>query len=180
MALWGNKDSKTAAGTIAITTAGAVTGTGTAFTTAAKVGNYITAGGRDYQIVEITSNTAARVIAGTNNGNGTVTAVLAGASYALSEKPAFVAHESAETSGKSGNSSNVFGVNLTEAGVAANRAKGIKVPGWTRYTTYTDAQGNTRHKTEVLVAGGAETGGTGDWAAATTGDAADDATVADA
>lgn len=174
MALWGNKDSKTAAGTIAITTAGAVTGTGTAFTTAAKVGNYITAGGRDYQIVKITSDTSATVIAGTNNGNGAVTAVAGGTAYALSEKPVFVAHESAETAGKSGNSSKVFGVDKTEAGVATNRAKGIKTPGWTRYTTYTDAQGNTRNKVEVLVAmGSGET-------AVVMGDAADDATVADA
>ena len=173
MALWGNKDSKTASGTIAISTAGAVTGTGTSFTTQAKTGDYITASGRDYQIVAIASNTAATVIAGTNNGNGSMTAVTAGTSYALSEKPAFVAHESAETGGRSGNSSKVFGVDETEARVAANRAKGLKASGWVRYNTYTDAQGNTRNKVEVLVAGGS-------FAAATTGDAADDATLADA
>jgi hypothetical protein len=174
MALWGNKDSKTASGTIAISTAGAVTGTGTSFTTQAKVGNYITAGGRDYQIVAITSDTAARVLAGTNNGNAAVTAVNAGASYALSEKPVFVAHESADSVGKSGNSSRVFGVDNTEAHVAANRTKGLKTPGWSRYTTYTDAQGNVRNKVEVLVAmGSTET-------AAVMGDAADDAIVADA
>lgn len=173
MALWGNKDSKTATGTIAISTAGVVTGTSTLFTTEAKTGNYITAGGRDYQIVEITSNTAARVIAGTNNGNGTVTAVTAGSSYALSEKPVFVAHESAASNGSSGKSEAVFGVNVTEAGVAANRAKGLKTAGWTRYNTYTDAQGNVRNKVEVLVAG------RGDFTAALAGDAADDATLAD-
>jgi hypothetical protein len=173
MSLWGNKDSKTAAGTIAIATTGVVTGTGTAFTTAAKVGNTITAGGRDYQIFEITSNTAAKVTAGTNNGNAAVTAVNAGASYALSEKPASVAHESAETGGRSGNSSKVFGVDVTEAQVATNRAKGLQTPGWVRYNTYTDAQGRTRHKSEVLVAANSYT-------AAVMGDAADDATVADA
>ena len=46
------------------------------------------------------------------------------------------------------------GVDSGEAGVTANRAKGIKTPGWTKYTTYTDAQGRTRHKAEVLVAAG--------------------------
>jgi len=173
MALWGNKDSKTATGTIAIATTGVVTGTGTLFTTEAKTGNTITAGGRDYQIVSITSNTVAGVISGTNNGNAAVTAVNAGASYALSEKPVFVAHESAESGGRSGNSSKVFGVNITEAGVASNRAKGLKTPGWVRYNTYTDANGNTRHKSEILVAGGL------DFTAAAAGDAADDSTVAD-
>ena len=172
MALWGNKDSKTASGTIAISTAGAVTGTSTSFTTQARTGDYIIAGGRDYQIVAIASNTAATVIAGTNNGNGSLTAVSGGSTYALSEKPVFVAHESAETGGRSGNSSKVFGVNVTEAGVASNIAKGLNTPGWVRYNTYTDAQGNTRNKSEVLVAAGSFT-------AAVSSDAADDATVAD-
>jgi hypothetical protein len=44
------------------------------------------------------------------------------------------------------------GVDVAEAAAADNRAKGIKTPGWTEYRTYTDAQGNTRHKAEVLVA----------------------------
>jgi len=175
MALWGNKDSKTASGTIAISTAGVVTGTGTTFTTQAKTGNYITAGGRDYQIVAIASNTSATVISGTNNGNAAVTAVSGGSSYALSEKPVFVAHESANSAGTSGNSTKVFGIDSTEATVAANRAKGLKVPGWSRYTTYTDAQGNVRKKAEVLVAMNAAA-----VTAAAMGDAADDAVAADA
>ena len=44
------------------------------------------------------------------------------------------------------------GVSITEAQAAANIAKGIKTPGWTLYNTYTDSQGNTRNKAEVLVA----------------------------
>ena len=67
----------------------------------------------------------------------------------------------------------VFGVNETEAAVAANKAKGITTPGWTQYTTYTDSSGNTRHKAICLVALGGAT-------VATMGDATDDATVADA
>ena len=44
------------------------------------------------------------------------------------------------------------GVNIQEAQAAVNIAKGITTPGWTLYNTYTDAQGNTRNKAEVLVA----------------------------
>lgn len=44
------------------------------------------------------------------------------------------------------------GVSVTEAQAAANIAKGVNTPGWTLYRTYTDAQGNTRNKAEVLVA----------------------------
>jgi hypothetical protein len=66
-----------------------------------------------------------------------------------------------------------FGVNVSEAQQAENRAKGLKVPGFTKLHTYTDAQGHVRYKSEVLVAMGA--GAT----VAVMGDAADDATVVD-
>jgi hypothetical protein len=46
-----------------------------------------------------------------------------------------------------------------EAAVAGNRAKGLRTPGWHVQTTYTDSSGNTRNKSECLVAmGGAEAG----------------------
>ena len=63
MSLWGNNDGKTASGTIAIAANGAVTGTSTAFTTEARVGDYIRAGGEDYFITAIASNTASGVAA---------------------------------------------------------------------------------------------------------------------
>jgi hypothetical protein len=46
------------------------------------------------------------------------------------------------------------GVSIEEAAVAANKAKGVAHAGWVRNLTYTDAQGATRNKTEVLVAMG--------------------------
>ena len=45
-----------------------------------------------------------------------------------------------------------LGVSVDEAQTAGNISKGINTPGWVKYTTYTDAQGNTRNKSEVLVA----------------------------
>ena len=60
------------------------------------------------------------------------------------------------------------GVDTGEATLAANVAKGLNTPGWVKYSTYTDAQGNTRHKSEVLVA-----------MSSISGDAADDAIAAD-
>lgn len=50
------------------------------------------------------------------------------------------------------------GVDVTEAQTAANIAKGINTPGWVKYSTYTDAQGGTRNKSEVLVAMSSMTG----------------------
>lgn len=51
-----------------------------------------------------------------------------------------------------------LGVSVAEAQQTASKAKGINSPGWVKYTTYTDAQGNTRNKAEVLVAMGSITG----------------------
>lgn len=47
---------------------------------------------------------------------------------------------------------NVVALDVAEATTAANVANGLNTPGWVQYSTYTDAQGNTRHKSEVLVA----------------------------
>ena len=44
------------------------------------------------------------------------------------------------------------GLSVAEATNATNKGKGLNTPGWVQYRTYTDAQGNTRHKSEVLVA----------------------------
>lgn len=62
-------------------------------------------------------------------------------------------------------------VDTTEAQVPANRAKGIKTPGWHEVTEYVDNAGATRYKSECLVALSATAGAAGD--------AADDAVVGD-
>ena len=113
MALWGNKDNKTANGTVSIASNGFVTGTTTDFVVQAKIGNTLKAANIEYQIVTISSNTVATVIMGKNNGKGLVTTCTA-ESYTLSEKPAFVSHESSVTTGISGDSSFVYGVDTTE------------------------------------------------------------------
>ena len=47
-----------------------------------------------------------------------------------------------------------IGIDVTEAAGAEAIAKGLGTPGWVTYTTYTDSNGNVRHKSEVLVAAG--------------------------
>ena len=42
-------------------------------------------------------------------------------------------------------------VDETEAGLAANKERGITAPGWWAYRTYTDSSGATRHKAEHLM-----------------------------
>jgi len=125
MALWGNKDSKTASGTVSIASTGVVTGSSTAFTTQAKVGNALLANSVEYQIVSITSDTVAKVIMGTNNGNGSVTTCSA-QSYTLSEKPVYVAHGSADTFSM-GRSNLVYGVDTTEATAGGDNVSAVSV-----------------------------------------------------
>lgn len=42
-------------------------------------------------------------------------------------------------------------VDATEAGLDENKSRGITAPGWWAYRTYTDHNGNTRHKAEHLM-----------------------------
>ena len=72
----------------------------------------------------------------------------------------------ADTSGAT-----VVFIDATEAGLAANRERGLVSPGWWSYQTYTDHAGNTRHKAECIAALSV--------AAGTSGDDADDTLVAD-
>ena len=85
----------------------------------------------------------------------------------------------ANNTNKSHDADNAVFVDLTEAGIAANRAKGLKTPGWNLYHTYTDQNGATRHKAESLVPMKVTAVAAGDLGI--TGDTADeDAIVVDA
>jgi len=58
------------------------------------------------------------------------------------------------TSGAAGSaavSARILFIDDTEATLAENRERGLTAPGWWQYTTYTDADGETRHKCEHLV-----------------------------
>jgi len=157
MALWGNKDSKTATGTITITgSTGAVVGVSTLFTTEAKLGNTIRVSGEDYQIVAIASDTACTVRSGIT---GATMTDRSGVSYTLSEKPASARISSANDSGLS----NVFGVDNTELSAGGDNvtAIGVAVAG-TRYlevpaVTFSGGGGSSAAATAVI-AGGAVTG----------------------
>jgi len=121
MSLWGNNDSKTASGTVTITKnadglTGNVVGSSTSFTTQARVGNYITVSGNNYVILTIANTTFCTVEYGINGAN--VVAQSGGSSYALSEKPAFVAlSEASENKSATsifGNAERVYGAAAVE------------------------------------------------------------------
>lgn len=166
MALWGKTDKAVLTGT-AILTNGSTTVTAnssTSFNTQIHAGDNIflstanTAAGANtrYHVMAIangTSLTIDRPYAGTTNAAATVwiqTAPKSVPGTHVGMRPI-----------------DVVGVDLTEAQVASNRAKGIKTPGWVRIN-------NTggRNRVETLVAMRSMT-------AVVASDANDDATVAD-
>ena len=76
------------------------------------------------------------------------------------------------------NGRDLYFIDADEAQQAENIARGLKTPGWTSYRSYTDANGNVRNKSEILIAMGAYAGATGFGTyQAQTGDTAADDTV---
>jgi hypothetical protein len=95
-----------------------------------------------------------------------------GKTDALASVPKWLETDANNTNASNDADNAVF-VDVTEAGVAANRAKGLKTPGW---NLYSNAGG--RHRSEVLVTMKVSAAAAGD-AGITGNTAIEDSTVAD-
>ena len=129
-------------------------------------GDVLELDGVNYIVKTITSTTSIelhKVYAGATNNS------LAAAKVIKRTPPKQVA-EFVILGGDSNDYSLVF-ADSTEGSLAENKSRGIKSPGWWVYRTYTDAGGNTRHKSECVAALSV--------AAGTSGDLADDTIAAD-
>ena len=170
MTLWGNKDSVYSDGTIAVSGT-TVTGTGTTFNTAGLIneGDVISIGAGVTQgeavIASVTNNTT--LVLKQKNGEAPISAVPAGASYVISEKPQSLLGQTQYSA------TEVFGVDNAEVGVARTTAFSVTHGGWVGITSYiqNNADGTTtlRVKTETLVAMGKDKDNSG----GITGDAED-------
>lgn len=187
MALWGNKDAVYLSGsaTFGVTN-------GSKAVTASAAGAFDGVDPGDVLIItsgtttknRVATKTSSQAITLADNFTGTTAGTLAHNAVYLHEQPKYVYQDSNDpgdnwTGGKKTAMDQTFGVDATEASVAANKAKGINTAGWVRYRTYTDAQSNTRHKAEVLVAGGSMTSGS-NYTVGGDAPAPEDSTVADA
>ena len=156
MALWGNKDNVTSAGTVGLNySTGVVTGSGTAFgaTGSAQVGDVIrfTKGSvyyGDAVIVSIASATSL-TIGSTNNLSG---AAISGSGFTITQLPKYTIGDSSfSEKNEAGADEYVFGV--AEGGVDAALGTVYETgAGWVGVQTYTDLHGNDRVKKEILVA----------------------------
>tara|TARA_Y100001970_G_C14104783_1_gene787471 strand:+ start:82 stop:600 length:519 start_codon:yes stop_codon:yes gene_type:complete len=171
MALWGTKDAVYSDGTIAVSGL-TVTGTGTTFNTSGLIseGDVIACGaGTTYGEAVIASVDSGTQLTLKANGADTtpVGTVVAGAAYAISQKPQSTLLDSNYSA------TEIFGVDTTEQGVAndaSGDARKYAPPhaGWVGVSSYTDMHGNFRVKTETLVA-----------SSSISGDADDDTRFAD-
>ncbi|AOV60303.1 hypothetical protein S820908_156 [Synechococcus phage S-CAM9] len=158
MALWGNNDNVTVAGTVVISGT-TVTGTATTFTDF-SVGQVITVGAGQTQgfatIVGITSDTLMTIA----DVDALDTGTISGASYIISDAPIYLDEDPAYAPTSANAERDYTG---RVHGVAANTPNRTHVAhaGWVGVTTYVDTHGNLRTKSEVYVAAsGISTGNT--------------------
>ena len=164
MSLWGNNDSVYSTGNVtAITDQGVVTGSGTTFTDSGLVeaGQVITMGAYGSGVIKSVDSNTQLTLVSASGLSGVSTSAITQA-FNINECPKFTTHDS----NWAGNE--VYGSDTTEVGVARTTIYSHDHAGWVGITTYTDTHGNTRTKTEVLVA-----------MSSITGDAADDSVLAD-
>ena len=170
MALWGNNDSVYATGNVTtIVTTGddaVITISGSTLTGNAESGQMITFGSYGGGVIKsVDSNTQL-----TLHGTAGITAATGlTQTYNINEAPKFTAFDS------NIDVNEVYGSDNDEVGVAVTTIYSHDHAGWVGITTYTDAHGSIRTKTEVLVAMGADSTGSG----GITGDAADDSILAE-
>jgi hypothetical protein len=186
MALWGKADSLYSGGTVAVDYATkTITGSGTSFTAAGiSTGTVITIGvGGTYGQAVISRVTSASVVAISTTKNLINADGITGIGYTLSQKPVYTLEDpnyaSIQTT-STGLTNFIEGVDEYEAAAltATSSKYAVAHAGWVGVHTYVDMHNNLRVKSEVLVAMSGISSNTPPTFFAT-GDANDDATLAD-
>jgi|TARA_R110000803_G_scaffold36912_6_gene79451 hypothetical protein len=146
MSAWGNKDDIASPGTVSLS-GSTVTGTGTFF-----ANNYVSG-----DVIKFNTHGSAVINAISNSSVMTVVSVaeislasLTANTYSVSEKPVYLVDTDTNTQ-----ASDVYGVSVAEKAWANTTSDVYRAAhaGWVKIgDQYTDANGNTRQKSEVLVA----------------------------
>ena len=158
MALWGNNDAVGAGGTVSLNySTGVVIGSGTTFgqVGAAATGDVIRFGNRsgvyygDAVIVGIASTTQLTI--GSTVGLSGV--AIAGTTFTVSQLPKYTVLDSKYSEASWGtDDSYVYGVAEGGMTAATGTSYALTHEGWVGVTTYVDASGSLRVKSETLVA----------------------------
>ena len=159
MSLWGTKDLVYSTGNVSLNvTTGVLTKVSgsIAWTSGngVKVGQVVTVDGTAEGVIE-SIDSATQLTLGTEY---LPAANLTNKTYEIREKPISTLGDSNYSAAE------IFGVDTTEQSVARDAGSQYRPAhaGWVGITSYTDQHGNTRVKTEVLVAGSSITSGAND------------------
>ena len=155
MALWGNSDNVTSAGTVGLNySTGVVTGSGSAFgaSGSAQVGDVIsfTKGGTYFgdAVIKSIASATSLTIGSTAGLSG---AAISASGFTVSQKPKYSVLDSTYSESSSGADARVYSVDKTAVGQAEGTAYETGV-GWVGMKKYTDTHGTVRVKKEILVA----------------------------
>jgi hypothetical protein len=150
MAIFGTIDAKALAtdvsvtnGDATVTTTGDFTDRGTA--DFVQNGDILSLDGVQYTVISVTSATTLEIATPYAGSTGTVSAANAIRRTAPKEVANLLLNESKYPTG-----TQFLFIDDAEAQLDENKIRGLKFPGWWTYRTYTDGDGNTRHKAECI------------------------------
>lgn len=145
MSGWGKLDNVTLSGNVTVANNGQlVTGFGGAvFTGNVNAGDYIFIGGLKYDVANVTSATTLYITTPKTGAAANVKAY-------VQQGPKFISNVQSKSNVYM--IRNIIGVDATEAANVVGKTHNVNQPGWAHTITYTDANNQTRYKTETLVA----------------------------
>lgn len=167
MAIFGTIDAKALANNLSVTNNSTTVTTTGDFTNRATAnfvqnGDVLSLGGVQYTVESVVSATSLKLKVAYAGSTGTVLAANAIRRTPPKEVAARLLHEGHYPDG-----TKFIFVDDTEAALDENKVRGLKWPGWWLYRTYTDGDGNTRHKAECIAFANATQGAAvGDYGAA--------------
>jgi hypothetical protein len=162
MAIFGTIDAKALATDVSVTNGDATVTTTGDFTNRATAdfiqnGDILSLSGVQYTVLSVTSATTLELATVYAGSTGTVTAANAIRRTAPKEVANLLLNENGQLAHFPTGTNLIF-IDDTEAALDENKIRGLKWPGWWAYRTYTDGDGNTRHKAECLAFANATAG----------------------
>ena len=163
MAIFGTIDALALATNVGVTNGSTTVTTTGDFTNRAtadfiQAGDILSLSGVQYTVESVVSATSLKLKAEYAGSTGTVTAANAIRRTAPKEFAAGLLHE-----GKYPAGTQIIFIDDTEAALDENKIRGLKWSGWWAYRTFTDGDGNTRHKAECIAFANATAANAGDF-----------------
>lgn len=170
MAIFGTIDAKALANNLSVTngsTTVTTTGDFTDRTSANFVqnGDVLSLGGVQYTVESVVSATSLKLRTAYAGTTGTVTAANAIRRTPPKEVATLLLDENGQLA-HFPTGTNLLFIDDTEAALEENKIRGLKWPGWWAYRTYTDGDGNTRHKAECIAFANQTAANAGDYGTA--------------